>query len=580
MPSPPLALGNMRLQLNPGAVSTIPISGGVAPYTVVFGPPVPVASSAPLATLAPLGSPAPPASAPATTGATSVTSAIATATIDEVRPALVVRAAGPVGGGVAPPAGTSSITVTDAAGASVSASLLVGPNAGFIRDTIAISLVGDPSPEFASAQIDQAIHRAANILPNARIAYTPPSVPLQFVPGSTIVLPVRVHLDGAGTYVDVDATPAISITTTVAPPVAPVSLFYSDDPENVKADGVLFRGEVTQRKPVRLYYYHQALAAGHQIAIVFDSPTGSSQVTVVGHGAGPNPAVMYVGQFATYRYLDDHARGSGVVLDLPVGAAVLVNAGDVALNRADLVAGALDIAVTSGDPARVTVLAYAPGTDPRALLDTPELPDDGFQRRGEYDLAQTTTIAMTERLAATTAAAASPDSETASPAAAPPSNVPPAPPPVPVPEPTFAVAPAGTALQNLRPGGRSLGGDYGVLHPVVLTLGNDGDAPGTLYLYEQPITGYPVTTTIAFDGDPAPLRLMCVKVRTHRYLVRAFAVAPHSTTTVTGSYMTDGGSTYPLVFGLTATPPLNVPPSMTDPDGCFPKAVPSPAPGT
>jgi hypothetical protein len=64
-----------------------------------------------------------------------------------------------------------------------------------------------------------------------------------------------------------------------------------------------------------------------------------------------------------------------------------------------------------------------------------------------------------------------------------------------------------------------------------------------------------------------------VKNGAERYLVRAFSVPANSDERVTGDYMTDGGSTYPLTFGL-----------MTSPDGCFPKAAPAvpaaaPSPG-
>ncbi len=136
-------------------------------------------------------------------------------------------------------------------------------------------------------------------------------------------------------------------------------------------------------------------------------------------------------------------------------------------------------------------------------------------------------------------------------------------------------------IPNLRAGGRALAGDYGILRNVNLQLSNPTQSPATVYLYEKPI-GYPVTTTIAFSGDPAPLRLQCAK-QPLRYLVRAFDVPANANTTITGTYMTDGGSTYPLTFGLTSTPPLPLPVSMTAPDGCFPKppgAQPSPSPST
>jgi len=46
-----------------------------------------------------------------------------------------------------------------------------------------------------------------------------------------------------------------------------------------------------------------------------------------------------------------------------------------------------------------------------------------------------------------------------------------------------------------------------------------------------------------------------------RYVVRAFPLAPHEDRTVTGDYMTDGGSHYTAEYGLTADTPQTAPPS-------------------
>jgi hypothetical protein len=371
-------------------------------------------------------------------------------------------------------------------------------------------------------------------------------------PGERLDVPVRVHLDGANRYVDVDGIANVHVVTTAAAPIEPGRLFYSDDPEKIRVDGVLFSGLVSAGQPIRLYYYHQAAAAGLDVVILLDSPAGSAHVQVVGQGAGPNAAVMFVGQSATLRYLDDRARGAGVALDVPVGAPVEVFTGDRPLAAGDLVAGVLDVAVTTGDPVRVTVAALSEGSLPRALPSSAELPTDGKHRRGEYDISSVPPLALDYRVG---------EAE---------------PPPV-------TVGALATALPNLRPGGHVLAGDYGLLRPLDLHFANPSGVPATAYLYEQPI-GFPVTTSIRFHGDPAPLKIQCVKNGAERYLVRAFSVPANSDERVTGDYMTDGGSTYPLTFGLTGSQPLAPPATMTSPDGCFPKAAPAvpaaaPSPG-
>ena len=445
--------------------------------------------------------------------------------------------------------GNATLTITDAAGTSVTASVLVAPNAAFVPTEVNVALTGSPTSDYVNAQIRAAVVRAAQPLPGTSLAVGDASFTAPLAPGNRIDAPVRVHGDGANRYVDVDGIANAHVTIAPSTPIVPTVLLYSDDPENVRADGVLFRGTLTPQAPVRLYYYHQSATPQRQIAIVLDSPAGGAQVTVVARGAGPNAAVMYVGQSATFRFLDDRARGAGNILDVPVGAPLEIFTGDRALASGDLVAGALDFAIAAGDPVRVTVLSLSPGADVRALLGTDELPSDGRNRRGEFPLGRPPSFALAYAIGGEE------------------------PPPV-------VVGSGSPPILNLRAGGRPLAGDYGIVRPVDLTMTNPTAAPQIAYLYELPI-GYPVTTTIFFDGDSEPMRLQCAKNR-NRYLVRAFTIPASGSAHVTGSYMTDGGSTYPLTFGLTSTPPLPLPASMTAPDGCFPKPAgaqtsPSPA---
>jgi hypothetical protein len=427
--------------------------------------------------------------------------------------------------------GSAVLTVTDAAGASVTASVLVAPLAGFVPAEIHVSLIGNPSHEFIDAQIRDALVRAAHPQPGVRLVAASDEPAVDMHPGERLDVPVRVHLDGANRYVDVDGIANVHVETEAAAPIEAGRLFYSDDPEKIRTDGVLFSGTVTPGQPVRLYYYHQAAVAGLDVVVLLDSPSGSARVHVVGQGAGPNPAVMFVGQSATLRYLDDRARGAGVTLDVPVGAPVEIFTGDRSLAAGDLVAGILDVAVTAGDPVRVTVAALSEGSLPRAFPGSPELSTDGKNRRGEYDLT-TVPLAFDYRVG---------EAE---------------PPPL-------TVGARASALPNLRPGG------HGLLRPLDLHFANPSSVPATVYLYEQPI-GFPVTTSMFFHGEAAPTKVQCVKNAAERYLVRAFSVPAKTDERVTGDYMTDGGSTYPLSFGLTATAPSAPPETMTAPDGCFP----------
>jgi hypothetical protein len=97
---------------------------------------------------------------------------------------------------------------------------------------------------------------------------------------------------------------------------------------------------------------------------------------------------------------------------------------------------------------------------------------------------------------------------------------------------------------------------------------NATDQSGTISLYEAPsING--ATTTLLFDGNPPDLlETPCLQgardapAFRDRYLLKAFTIAPTGggpPVIVTGEYMTDGGSSYPIALGLTVEPTLPLP---------------------
>jgi hypothetical protein len=175
----------------------------------------------------------------------------------------------------------------------------------------------------------------------------------------------------------------------------------------------------------------------------------------------------------------------------------------------------------------------AAGSDEAALayLGQPELPGDAHGRRGEFALAPVAPLALSFAVGGAE------------------------------PEPFVVGNPV---IPNLRPGGRALGGDYGVLRPVRLQLANPTPGAQNVFLYEI-AAGGGATTTFRFDGEPVPTSVPCVNDPLNRYLVKAFALAPGETRTVTGEYMTDGTSYFPLDFGLTSIQPLAVPPKACNP---------------
>jgi len=415
-----------------------------------------------------------------------------------------------------------------------------------IPSDVTVELGGTVSPQFAAAQIEAAIAANAQLRPGVRAVVRDVTPGDTLRPGQTLEALGRVHLDGAGTYADADGTTSVHLKVDSLAQLDPDLLFYSDDPERLEADddGVLFRGSLDPATPVRTYVYHVAGDSAHKLFLVFSATAGEAQVQILGASAGPSDAFGYVGHLSTLNYL--LVRGAQESSVVTVGADrpyVFPIARE--LQPGELVAGIFDARVLSGGPVELAVVATSGDADPVDEAAEPELAGDGHGRRGEFDLTTLAPLALTY-------VAGTPD-----------------------PEPFTVGTPT---IPNVRSGGRPLGGDYGALRDVTLKLNNPAAVPATVYFYESPAGGS-ATTTIWFTGDPRPTEIACV-IRPNRYAIKTIELAPGEARMVTGEYMTDGTSSFPLLFGLTSTPP-SPPPGPYDADACNPRpAPPAPAPST
>jgi hypothetical protein len=430
--------------------------------------------------------------------------------------------------------GRAIVTVTDATGATASLAVLVAPAAGTVPAEISVTLAGIVSPQFAGERIVAAIARDAQLQSGASLTVSGVTIARKLQPGELLEADAQVHIAGGGRFVDADGTTAVHLEVASLDPLVAQLLFYSDDPEKVPGDsGVLYRGVVEAAHPARLYAYHVAEAAGTRLYLVLRPASGTARVQLLGYAAGPTDAYGYAGHVASVRYLTERNTQESVIVEASADAPHVRLLGYRPLAVDDLVTAIFDLRVLEGGAVDVSLIAVNGDEDPLKYLGDEPLPDDGHGRKGIFSLVDVPPLALTFALGAAE------------------------------PEP-FVIGEGG--LPNLVPGGRVLAGDYGVVRPVALQLSNPSDAPQSVYLYETP-QGGSATTTIWFDGDPQPTSVGCVRLPAHRYLVKAFDLGPGESRAVTGSYMTDGSSSFPLAFGLTATPP-EAPPDPSAPGGC------------
>ncbi|MBV8066738.1 MAG: hypothetical protein JO113_02090 [Candidatus Eremiobacteraeota bacterium] len=439
--------------------------------------------------------------------------------------------------------GDDTLHLVDANGARADLPIRVAFNAGTIVPQTTLTVTGDPAqPDWLAAQVRTWLTQLTKALPGAQVTIggvSTPSTPL--APGASTQVTVPIQIAGNGRYFDQSGTTTVNVQNVALPQFAPALLFYDDDPEHVTQDGVLFRGSVTFAQPTRLYYYHDDGADPRVLVVALTSQSQDpTSVQLVQASAGPNMDVMHVGQTLTKNFLLTKAQGEGVVVNLSQDDAYVL--ADVPMAERQLVAGTVDFRVLSGGPVVVTVLGVSGGIDPRTLLGSPVLQGDGHHRTGIFRIAGFGSDTLTYTAGGSDATVVLGDADPTPPSA----------------------DPAASGHDY---------GDYGVIHAIDLTLTNPGQAPFTAYLYLKPLAG-PARGSFLIDGNT--LDIGCVRVPTP-YQITSFDLSPGQTYHTVVRTMTDGGSFYPVVIGVSATPPQPSAPAINAPDGCFPKPEATPA---
>ncbi len=416
------------------------------------------------------------------------------------------------------------------------------PPAGTIPASISLDVTGLPAadPAFLEQQIREALNRAIRptLRPGASASYGPivpwPLSPL--VAGTRAAVNVTVAIAGDDASAAATGVTTVTLNSIVMTPPAPPVLFLSDDPEYIETEGLIFRGTIPADSAARLYYYHSDIGVPRDLDIVLTA-TVPSRVQIIASKAGPDPDVLSVGHAVSRDFLQFVHDDEGIVVDVLPGKPFIVR--HALIIQSEVAAGIIDAHVLSGGAVTVSVVGSPAGGHPEAYLNGPRVPFDGHRRHGTFDLLGFGNIAASYSVGG----------------------------------PDTAVQYGGRSptLRNVDPndGGFDYG-DYGVIHRLTFTLVNPTDAPHIVYFYEKPLAG-PVRSSFVVDGQIKELG--CVRMP-QQYWLTTYQLPPHSKSASTSVTMTDGGSFYPLEFGVTDTQPLSYTPPVGTPDGCSPRPSP------
>ena len=411
------------------------------------------------------------------------------------------------------------------------------PPAGVIPSALTVTITGRPADgAFVQSRIVAALNHAIRptLASGATITYGDPAPalgPLDAGFQTSYNVPVTI---AAAADAPVTGQVAVQVINLSLDPAPPAFLFMDDDPEYIRADGVLFRGTIAAAGNVRIYYYHENQGQPRHFLVMLSAGSTASRVRVIDASAGPNPDVMSVGHAVSRSFITMQPRDEGAVYDIPAGGSEALR--DISINPGDGVAGAVDVRVLEGGPLTATVLAIPQDASPATYLTAPKVAEDGHHRHGTFTLEnpRQTTVAYT----------------------------------VGGPDASLEYGDWGHAPKNIDPNDRGTdGGEYGVLQQITFDIANPAESPATVYLYESP-QGGPVRNSFAVEGTL--LEVGCARV-SDRYQIASYQIAPRSTMELHVLTMPDGGSNYPLELGMTTTPPQPSVPPISAPNGCFPK---------
>ena len=428
--------------------------------------------------------------------------------------------------------GDVTITGTDPHGNIDTITVHVVAPAGVIPSDVTVTVAGTPARDFVTARLRAELRPLLKLcvacafdLPNQ--AAIDPAQPLQRI---------DVRLRGANAATVIGATTLHLVATPFVPVREPTTLLYSDDPESVGTDGVLFRSTqpIDVQHPARLYAYHAAADAGRNVYIIVTTLGAQSDVQLVGAGIGPYGDYHCVGHAATTAYLARRALHEGLRDHVTPDAPIVLRLNARAMPARTLVTGIYDVDVVGGDPVRVTVLSASGDANPLALINGRLEADDGHARRGEYDLTTVKALPLTYVVG----------------------------------QPAESTLPAGGGgadgeLMQLTADYPALHGEFGVLRTINVHLQNPSATAQTLNLYVTPVNG-PDTVTLWFTGDVAPTEIGRVADPVARTLVRSYTLAPGTSQDSTALFMADGSSWFPLELGITPGPVLPAPSNAFD----------------
>ena len=211
--------------------------------------------------------------------------------------------------------------LVQANGAALPLTVTVRKYAALVQPSVIVRVTGRP---FAPTSLVQTalylgLKRALSAADGAQMRLRQVPRPVgRLSPGASVTrrLPLRV---AGPDLLPVEAAPLVTVINQPLTPARAETMFYSNNPEQVKQAQTLFTGPLSPYRPVRLDYHHQNKAGLPLIfhADLVNASNHSASVHVMEGVAVPEVDTVQVGRRAGAAFLQALDSGTGLVVDVP-----------------------------------------------------------------------------------------------------------------------------------------------------------------------------------------------------------------------------------------------------------------------
>jgi hypothetical protein len=198
--------------------------------------------------------------------------------------------------------------------------------AAFVQPQITVRVTGRPSAPSGLVQtaLYMGLKLALNATPGAQVRLLrTPKVVSSLPPGGSLTRRVEVRVAGTD-LLPVIAAPLITVVNQPLPAVPAVSLYYSNNPEQVREPQRLFTAPLSPGRPIRLDYHHQNSSGTPLIfhSDVVNAGDKTISVYLMDGVAQPEVDTVAIGQKAGAAFLKALDSGTGLVLQVAPHARV------------------------------------------------------------------------------------------------------------------------------------------------------------------------------------------------------------------------------------------------------------------